>query len=132
MLRRKKNVNEKFFDLTGASDIIFTLLLFYILTQNFLPSLTLSLPEIQSNSPKSELSTNVVLEKDGTILINNTKSNLDSFKRDISLIAKTSSATVNILADKASPAGNVVKIFDILQSLNILNISFQGKPTVTK
>ena len=46
---RRKKVKETFsLDMTTCSDIIFTLLLFYILSQNFLPQTTLELPETVS------------------------------------------------------------------------------------
>ena len=129
-MRRKKNNSESLFDLTGASDIIFTLLLFYILTQNFLPSLSLSLPEINSNASRNKLTTTIILEKDGTIFINKCKSNLNSFRKDISKEVTIASSTINILTDKETPAGSIIKILDVLQSLNFLNVSFQGKPSV--
>lgn len=133
-IRRKTNTSNHLFDLTGASDIIFTLLIFYILTQNFMPSLNLTLPEIKHSMAKPKKAIVVILEKDGNIALNQANISLNNFKKRVFDLVKTNGAstTINILADEQAPAGNVVKVLDILQEINALNVTFQGKQPVIK
>ncbi|MBP5469978.1 MAG: biopolymer transporter ExbD, partial [Candidatus Riflebacteria bacterium] len=69
--RRKKTKENFSLDLTTCSDIIFTLLLFYILSQNFLPQTTLELPEtISAEQSEVPEQIKVEVEENGKILWN--------------------------------------------------------------
>ena len=129
---RRKKVKENFsLDLTTCSDIIFTLLLFYILSQNFLPQTTLELPETvsaeQSETPEQ---IKVEVEENGKILWNEVY-----YEEDEQLVSKIVEASIKqdntniiIFAHKKSPAGICIELLDKLRNAGIKNVIFAGAP----
>lgn len=129
---RRKQVKENFsLDMTTCSDIIFTLLLFYILSQNFLPQTSLELPETVS-AEQSEIpeQIKVEIEESGKILWN------EEFYEGDELVSKIVEASVNqdkatimIFAHKKSPAGICIELLDKFRNAGIKNVIFAGAPT---
>ncbi len=67
-LKRRAQKNESLLDLTPCSDVMFTLLLFYILTQSFVTQMPLQLPRLSTG--ESVVDTRQVrlrLERDGRV-----------------------------------------------------------------
>lgn len=128
---RRKKVKETFsLDMTTCSDIIFTLLLFYILSQNFLPQTTLELPETvsaeQSETPEQ---IKVEIEESGKILWN------EHFYEENDLVSKIVESSINqektsimIFAHKKSPAGICIELLDKLRNAGVKNVIFAGAP----
>ncbi|MBR4331024.1 MAG: biopolymer transporter ExbD, partial [Candidatus Riflebacteria bacterium] len=106
---RRKKAKETFsLDMTTCSDIIFTLLLFYILSQNFLPQTTLELPEtVSTEQTETHEQIKVEIEESGKILWNEVY-----YEEDEQLVSKIVEASIKqentniiIFAHKKSPAG---------------------------
>lgn len=128
---RRKKAKENFsLDLTTCSDIIFTLLLFYILTQNFLPQTTLELPETVSSEQTDSLEQiKVEISENGQIFWNESEYNEED------LVTKILEAAVNqeklsimIFAHKKSPAGICIELLDKFRNAGIKNVIFAGAP----
>ncbi|MBU1107042.1 MAG: biopolymer transporter ExbD, partial [Candidatus Riflebacteria bacterium] len=67
-LSRKNNRENFSLDMTTCSDIIFTLLIFYILTQSFVTQVPLSLPELKSDMQNlSEVPNQIEISATGQI-----------------------------------------------------------------
>lgn len=129
--RRKKTKENFSLDLTTCSDIIFTLLLFYILSQNFLPQTTLELPEtISAEQSEVPEQIKVEVEENGKILWNEV-----SYEEDEQLVGKIVEASIKqentniiIFAHKKSPAGVCIELLDKLRNAGIKNVIFAGAP----
>ena len=114
---RRKKVKETFsLDMTTCSDIIFTLLLFYILSQNFLPQTSLELPETVS-SEQSELPEQIKVEIEE-----------DLVTKIVAASANQEKASIMIFAHKKSPAGVCIELLDKLRNAGIKNVIFAGAP----
>lgn len=128
---RRKKVKETFsLDMTTCSDIIFTLLLFYILSQNFLPQTSLELPETVS-SEQSELpeQIKVEIEESGKILWNEVAfEEEDLVTKIVAASANQEKASIMIFAHKKSPAGVCIELLDKLRNAGIKNVIFAGAP----
>ena len=129
---RRKKAKENFsLDLTTCSDIIFTLLLFYILSQNFLPQTSLELPEtVSSEQSETPEQIKVEVEESGKIIWN------DKFFEENELVnkiveasMKQEKANIMIFAHKRSPAGICIELLDKLRNAGIKNVIFAGAPT---
>ncbi len=130
-LRKSKSNPAPIIDLTGASDIIFTLLLFYILTQNFLPSIKVDLPNLHSQTQQSETALVIQVSQTGTISTNEKTIRSEFLLEDLKTIieSKPASSSITILTDKEAPAGVNIRILDALQMLGAKKVLFQGKPS---
>lgn len=126
--RRKKQKETFSLDLTTCSDIIFTLLLFYILSQNFLPQTSLELPETvsaeQSETPEQ---IKVEIEESGKILWNEeTFEENELVNKIVEASVKQENANIMIFAHKKSPAGVCIELLDKLRNAGIKNVIFAG------
>ena len=128
--RRKKEKVTFSLDMTTCSDIIFTLLLFYILSQNFLPQTTLELPETvsaeQSETPEQ---IKVEIEESGKILWNEKSYEEEELVgKIVDSSAKQDNTNIMIFAHKKSPAGICIELLDKLRNAGIKNVIFAGAP----
>jgi biopolymer transport protein ExbD len=130
-LKRQRDNQAPIIDLTGASDIIFTLLLFYILTQNFLPTIKVELPKLLSETSQNETAIVLQVNKIGQIFIKDKTIRSEYLTEDLKAILQSNpaSATITILTDKEAPAGISIQILDRLQKLGARKVMFQGKPS---
>ena len=131
MSLRRKKVKENFsLDMTTCSDIIFTLLLFYILSQNFLPQTSLELPEtVSSEQADTHEQIKIEIEESGKILWNEEvyeEENLINKVVEASL--KQDNTSIMIFAHKKSPAGICIELLDKLRNAGIKNVIFAGAP----
>ncbi len=133
-LRRRKAREAGFLDLTPCSDIVFSLLLFYILTQNFVAHLPLKLPRVtQTLEQSSVLPVRIEVLASGTILWNGCplsphwEDDLPAHVRGVA-----SSVPVLILAHSEAPAGVAIELLDGLRSAGIAQVAFGGLPREEK
>ncbi len=128
---RRKKIKENFsLDMTTCSDIIFTLLLFYILSQNFLPQTSLELPEtVSSEQADTHEQIKIEIEESGKILWNE-----EEFEEEVLInkvveaSLKQDNTSIMIFAHKKSPAGICIELLDKLRNAGIKNVIFAGAP----
>ncbi len=133
MIRRRLRNSQKHYpmlDLTGASDIIFTLLLFYILSQNFLPSLNISLPELNSTSiNNSNEQQQITIYEDGTISLNEKSFKLSELKKAPAILHYLQKdRAVTIKSDKKAMAEVLLGLLDQLALQGFSDVNFIGLP----
>ncbi len=128
-LRRNNNRENFSLDLTTCSDIIFTLLLFYILTQNFLPQTPLELPPLAGTEQSSNSQQRVEISATGQITWNG---NAVASGTIVTLIRQKVSAAsqsqIIIYAHSQSPAGISIELLDHLRRAGITSVAFAGRP----
>ena len=131
MSLRRKKVKENFsLDMTTCSDIIFTLLLFYILSQNFLPQTSLELPEtVSSEQADTHEQIKIEIEESGKILWNEEVYEEEILvNKIVEASLKQDNASIMIFAHKKSPAGICIELLDKLRNAGIKNVIFAGAP----
>lgn len=124
MSLKRKRAKESFnLDFTTISDIIFTLLLFYILTQNFIPQTPLDLPGMKN---PEQLENNKIhrieILEDGSISVNGQAANIET----IPVLKDEEEKQVLIFTHKKAPAGVCIQLLDRLRGQGIKSVSFAG------
>lgn len=127
-LKRRQRVEPEF-SLAAMIDVIFLLLMFFMLTSNFVTpnALNLQLPSSSSKSMASP-SLSVSVKADGTFYID--RQNIDKTKLEAALRSRIKAEsnkdpktlTMTVAADKSATVEDVVFILDIANRLKVKTI----------
>lgn len=132
---KRRNKTSAEFSFASMTDIIFLLLIFFVLTSNFVKISDLSLPESES---KTVAPTTVVVEVglDGKFKFNSQTLTATALKSALARRKKEmgdpKDFTVTIAADKETPFDNVTEVIKIAGELRVKAIlATQAKQTGT-
>lgn len=116
---------KKSLDLTPMIDVVFLLLIFFLLTSIFSrPSLPLNLPEAESANLAVEPEIAVTVKIDGTILLNDRAVALADLNPVLrSLYEGRKRREISLVSDRGVPFGRVVEIMDQAKRAGAENIS---------
>lgn len=118
-------------DLTPLIDVVFLLLIFFMVSTvfvDFKKQMDISLPSSKSSILSEVLKpVTVELAVDKQIFLNGEKIHISEFESALSKIAKSETKEAIIRADKNLPYGDVIKIMGMLQNAQILNIGVAVK-----
>jgi len=131
-MRFRSESEENFsLDLTPLIDVVFLLLIFFMVSTVFVDfkrQMDISLPSSKSSVPSETLKpVKVELTVDKQIFLNGEKIHLREFETALSKIDASKKNTAVIRADKNLPYGDVIKIMGMLQSVQILDIAVAVK-----
>jgi biopolymer transport protein ExbD len=120
----KKNMQASGVDITPLLDIVFQLLLFFILTSALIqPNVELNLPESSQNSEAAEADLVISAGKDGEIFFNDKNVSLEEVEPLLrSFAGQNSNGVVVLRVDRALPYGNFFSILDASRSAGIKNL----------
>ena len=130
---RFRNRSEENFslDLTPLIDVVFLLLIFFMVSTVFVDfkrQMDISLPSSKSSVSSETLKpVKVELTVDKQIFLNGKKIHLRELETALSKIVASKKNTAVIRADKNLPYGDVIKIMGMLQSVQILDIAVAVK-----
>ena len=130
---RFRSENEENFslDLPPLVDVVFLLLIFFMVSTVFIDfkrQMDISLPSSKSSAPSEVLEpVKVELTVDRQIFLNGEKISLEEFESALSRISSSKKKSAIIRADKNLPYGNVIKVMGMLQSAQILDIGIAVK-----
>lgn len=108
-------------DMTPMIDIVFQLILFFLVSTTFavLPGIKLKLPESQTAESTSYKGITITAEKNGVLFFNDKEVSFDSLGSELVMFdtgdTKKSEFPVSLEADAEVTNGTVVKIFDVIR-----------------
>jgi biopolymer transport protein ExbD len=118
-LKKRSKVNSEF-SMSSLTDIIFLLLIFFMLTANFVRVDNFELPKSDSKTV-APMSMTVSLEKSGKLMLNGNEIGLRSLKSALKLELRKAenrqNATVAIVAEVGVPFERVQEIMGIVAGL---------------
>lgn len=121
--RRKKPESD--LNMTPLIDMVFLLLIFFILSSHFVSSrgFNIKLPE-SKHAPSQKQDKNIIfIKKDGEIYLNNEKVQLDNLTENLKAsISRSGSRAVVIKADEKVDLGLAVKIMDAAKQAEAQNL----------
>ncbi len=105
---------RKYFDLTPMIDVVFLLLIFFMLTSIY--------AETAKGLPKKTIT--VVVQQNGAFLVEGRAVASELLRSELSgLMAATAAEAVAVASDKGVPFGKVVEVLDNARSAGARNIS---------
>lgn len=129
--RRKVIIN-----ITSLIDVLFLLLIFFIMSSTFIeqPGMKLELPESASSTSEKMKELILEMKADGSMVLNNDPIELESIEeRFRNAVPALEEKTLIIKADKSVPHGDVVTVMDVakLSGLDKLVIATKSKSNTT-
>ncbi len=117
--------NKNGVDLTPMIDVVFLLLIFFLLTSIFArPSVPLHLPESETAILKNEPDVSVMINANGNLRLNGSDLETSQLYQALSAIyAREVSKDINLISDKNVPFGRVVEVMDIAKKAGAENIA---------
>ncbi len=106
-------------DVTPMVDIVFLLLIFFLLTTSYIePSMDLTLPEAETSMPQDHTDPyTIAIASDGTFTLNNSPATLDD------IVRIPPGRDILLLEDKDGPYGVFIEILDTLRKTGLTKIS---------
>lgn len=120
-LKKRSKISAEF-SMSSLTDIIFLLLIFFMLTSTLVRIQPFELPK---SDAKTVASTSIVvtMERNGRYTVNNTETSPRNLERALRTAVRTSdnreNATVTIVAEMGTPFDNVVKIMEMANRLKV-------------
>lgn len=116
---RKKNRHTVNMPLTSLIDIVFLLLIYFLLTTNFIvdEGIKIKLPQAKASAPQTQKEITVYVDQDGKAFLENKEVPLGSlFKKLKEMIGGQEDKLVVIKADRSVVINKAVKVMDIAKS----------------
>lgn len=109
-------------DLVPMIDIVFQLILFFLVSTTFamLPGISLNLPESTTSEGVSSAGITITMKEDGQIWYKSTQVDLESLNRELAAFDQVTyeeraEYPINLEADSLVTNGQIVTVFDILR-----------------
>lgn len=132
MSRRRRNQEEDAgIDLTPMLDVVFIMLIFFIVTTSFVKEsgLDVNRPSASTAKKKERASILVGISQNGDIWIQKRRIDIRSVRANIErLHAESPEGTVVIQADKLSETGILVQVMDQIRLAGVESISVAAAP----
>lgn len=119
-------------DITALIDVVFLLLIFFMLSTTFIinPGININLPESSAEEIKMEKQKMIVtISKEGEIYVEDKKIDRDTLKVMFHDIVETSKeSTVIISADEKTSHGVVVAVMDLAKLSGVTKLAIETEP----
>jgi biopolymer transport protein ExbD len=116
---------KKSFDLTPMLDVVFLLLIFFLLTSIFArPTLPLRLPEAETARVAEESPVRVVLGAGGAVQVNEREIDGGGLAETLArLLGESTRKEISLSSDRHVPFGSVVEVMDLAKKSGAETIS---------
>lgn len=135
MFRDKPLERRVTLDLSPLMDIVFLLLIFFLVTTTFLPDagMDLELPESTTAAPSEVAPTVVSVSEDGAIQLGGRAVSVDELQEAVRALSEADRQKITVRADARVGYGVIVRIIDALRTAGVEGISLpmeavQGEP----
>lgn len=129
-LKIRNTQEEHGIDMTPMLDIVFIMLIFFIVTTSFVreTGVDINRPSAKSASTKSKSSILIAIKPDGAVWIDKRSVDIRAVRANIErLKAENPEAGVVILSDTDSKTGSLIKVMDQVRLAGISNISIAAE-----
>ncbi len=119
LIKEKKPRYQIQMPMTSLIDIVFLLLVYFLLTTNFMidEGISIKLPQAKAASPQTEQEITIYVDKEGRAFLMNQEVPLDQlFKRLKEMIGNQEDRLVVIKADRLVILNKLVKVMDVSKS----------------
>ncbi len=124
--------DESEINLTPMLDIVFIMLIFFIVTATFIKEagIEVNRPDAQTAQPQQRASILIAISDRNEIWINRRKIDLGSVRANVErLHAENPQGTVVIQADKESNTDTLISVMDAVRQAGVFNISIAAQQT---
>ena len=131
-LSQVSNNEENQIELTPMLDVVFIMLIFFIVTTSFVKEsgIEVSRPNAKTAEKQERASIFIAIDNKGQIFLQKRKIDIDAVRANIEkLHAESPEGSVVIQADKASKTGILVKVMDQIRLAGVKNISVAASPS---
>jgi biopolymer transport protein ExbD len=127
-LNRKNKISTEF-NMASMTDLVFLLLIFFMLTSNFVtPSgMPVNLPTTNKETPMQTVKTTVTITEDLRYFVNNRESSVNAVEYDLKTLMKGDENVIVLHVDKSVPTEHFVKVASIANALGA-KVSLATKP----
>ncbi|TYO99697.1 outer membrane transport energization protein ExbD [Geothermobacter ehrlichii] len=127
MLIRRRSEEEPRVDLTPMVDVVFLLLIFFMISTTFVetPGIDIKLPESSLTvSEKKPDEVQVYIDRDGNLFFQGKKTGIGQLRKKLARsMAGNRKATFVLMADKEVRHGLVVEVMDVARSAGFYNMA---------
>ena len=133
-MRRKRRLNneeETGIDLTPMLDVVFIMLIFFIVTTSFVKEsgIQVNRPSAATTEKKERANIMIAISESGEIWIQKRRIDIRSVRANVErLHAESPEGSVVIQADKDSKNGLLVQVMDQVKLAGVQSISLAAKP----
>lgn len=127
--RNSAQVEEAGIDLTPMLDVVFIMLIFFIVTTSFVKEsgIDVNRPTTSTAETKEKASILVAINENGDVWLDKRKVDIRSVRANIERMrAEAPEGSVVIQADKLSKTGILVQVMDQVRLAGVTNISIAG------
>ena len=123
-LKRRTEIKKGQLDIAPLIDIVFQLLIFFMLTSNFViqPGVKVSLPKAVTSEVLSSRNLTVTLTGQDLLFLNDKPTTISDLTSEIKTAAEENK-TVLLKADTGSSLGRVVEIWDLCRDAGVSQIN---------
>ncbi|MFH2044374.1 MAG: biopolymer transporter ExbD [Pseudomonadota bacterium] len=117
--RKKRAIYEVQMPLTSLIDIIFMLLIYFLLTTNFMvdEGIKIKLPQAKASKPQVEESITIFVDKDGRTYLNEQEVEIgELFKKVKEMVGNDKDKLVVVRSDRGVILNKVVKVMDVAKA----------------
>ncbi len=123
---RKRKRHSSLIDVSPMMDMVFILLIFFIVTSTFTreTGIDVTKPKASSSRELARESIMIGISRQGTIHINETQVNLSSLQTILKqMIAESPDRPVVIVSDRDAPSGRIVDVLDECNLAKVRKVS---------
>lgn len=123
-LKRRTEIEKGQLDIAPLIDVMFQLLIFFMLTSNFViqPGIKVKLPKAVTSEVLSTRNLTVTLTGQDLLFLNDQPTNIRDLTREIKIAAEENKMVL-LKADSSASLGRVVEIWDLCRDAGVSQIN---------
>lgn len=117
-------------DMAPLIDVVFLLLIFFMLTSTFLvqEAIDLDLPEAATGDPSEEQRLVVSLDREGAVTLNGDSVELDDLQDKVESLLEEPDQQITLRTDENAPVRDMVRVMDEIRAAGGRNIALATEP----